>query len=126
MPSTLTRTPATHNEVRDLLGDHRIDASGVTDIATAPSAVKAPVAVRPVLDVTLGTVQFPVDGHWLQYWYHQPETLEIALTRAVRTPRWNPDTEILTVQVASTGNTEGDRQWFAFTPASRCAEFLAA
>lgn len=106
-------------------------AARAIDIAYTPagrasSPVPAPVTVMPALDINLGTVQFPVHGDWHRYWYHEPRALELALSRAVRPPRWDPSTEILTVNVAATGNTSGNRLRFAFTPASRCLEFLAA
>ncbi|MFI5086168.1 MAG: hypothetical protein ACHP7K_09580 [Actinomycetales bacterium] len=65
------------------------------------------VAVVPVVDVNLGTVDLRADGTAFRFWTAEPDRLVRALSGAVRPVRWYPDSAELAVPVAAAGHRQG-------------------
>jgi hypothetical protein len=65
------------------------------------------VAVLPVVDVNLGTVDLRADGTAFRFWTAEPDRLVRALSGTVRPVRWYPDSAELAVPVAAAGHRQG-------------------
>jgi hypothetical protein len=88
-------------------------------ISAAP-ATQSPVKhhgipVLPAVDANLGTVVFAAPGGWQRYWTPDPGQLVDALSKAVSSARWLPESRTLVVTVAANGVRQGRGLGFLLT-----------
>lgn len=80
------------------------------------SAATPRIGVQPVIDLTLGTVEFRLPRGSHTFATHEPRVIEAALCRAIRPAQWEPSTSTLFVTMAGAGPARTREIGFSFAP----------